>query len=317
MSDAPPHPAAARAAEPHLAGSLVSLKAGIDRHWPGRDKRSDGFIGDERHQAEGKGSDHNPWLLNTIRAGDFTTTQTHPEPVHGVDGAWLAEQLRLLGASGDPRLAGGGYVIYNGHITSPDFTRWLAYDGDPHTTHVHVSVSRDPGGFEYSGPWQFLAVAPLHPGPAHRPSPAPQHAATVPPALDHQVPASVGPHAGNTAHEAPAGVADLDGPEPSGYPGAGSDATGTGHDFRAQYGNDGPNVKRLQGELNRDLPTYSALTEDGLYGPETAAVLQDFARRVAADPHCPAEYRDALSRAHGDNVGPALAAVFPLYGIHV
>lgn len=332
MTTAPPHPArAAAAAAPawHLARSLVSLKAGVDQHWPGRDKRSDGGIGDPRHQAAGAGSDHNPWLRTrlgpAVRAYDFTVNQP-AAGVHGVDGPWLAEQLRLAGLAGDSRLAGrsgdvddNGYVIFDHHITSPDFTRWVPYDGsDPHTTHVHVSVTRDPDGCELAAPWDFLTGG-AHPGgpsPVLAPSALP-HLDPVGPAPAGQIPPAVGPHDGNTAHQAPAPVADLDGPEAAGYPPAGADAIGTGAGFRAQHGNVGENVRRLQKALNNDVPLYAALEEDGVYGDETAAVIQDFARRVASDPHCPEVNRAALANAHGDNVGPNLAAVFPIYGIHV
>jgi hypothetical protein len=315
VTTAPPHPAALAATGWHLAGSLVSLRAGVNAHWPKRDKTSDGGIGDPAHAAKGAGSDHNPWLNNTVRAYDFDAD--------GIDAPWLAEQLRIAGAAGDRRLAGrtgdtndNGYVIWSHHITSPDFSRWVPYDGaDPHTSHVHVSVTRDPGGYEDSSSWEFLNTVPLHTGgPAAAPAPAVAPVAPAP--AGAQVPV-IGPHAGNTAKEAPAPVADLDGPEGAGYPGAGMDAIGTGPSFRAQFGNQGPNVARLQEELNRDLPLYSAIEVDGIYGAETAGVLQDFARRVAADPNCPAARRDALAGAHGDNVGPNLAAVFPLYGIHV
>jgi hypothetical protein len=327
MTTAPPHPAAAAAAANpappwHLAGSLVSLKAAVDAHWPGRDKRSDGGIGNAAHQAEGSASDHNPWLGHAVRAYDFTATQPGTGIV-GVDGAWLAEMLRIAGQTGDDRLAGrsgdvndNGYVIYDHHITAPDFSRWVPYDGqDPHTTHVHVSVTRDAAGYEDGRPWPFIAAAPQHPAPA---TPAPAgHLDPIPPQPAGHVPPAVGPHAGNTAHEAPAPVLDVDGPEPTGYAPAGQDAIGAGSSFRAQFGNTGPKVKALQVELNKSYPAYAALDEDGDYGSETAGVVQDFARRVAGDPACPAEHRDALAGADGDNVGPHLAAVFPLYGIHV
>jgi hypothetical protein len=296
----------------------VSLKAAVDAHWPGRDKRSDGGIGNAAHQAEGAASDHNPWLGNAVRAYDFTATQPG---IAGVDGPWLAEMLRVAGLTGDDRLAGrtgdvndNGYVIFDHHITAPDFSRWVPYDGpDAHTTHVHVSVTRDRAGYEDSRPWPFIAAAPQHP-----PAPAPtSHLDPIPPQpAGHLVP-SAGPHEGNTAHEAPAPVADLDGPEPAGYAPPGQDAIGTGPSFRAQFGNTGPKVKTFQVELNKDVPLYAALDEDGEYGPETAGVVQDFARRVAADPNCPAEHRAALAGANGDNVGPHLAAVLPLYGLHV
>jgi hypothetical protein len=323
----PPHPAAAAAAANpappwHLAGALAALKAGVDAHWPGRDKRSDGGIGDARHQAEGSASDHNPWLSSSkgpaVRAYDFTVTQPG---ILGVDGPWLAECLRLAGAGGDNRLAGksgdvndNGYVIFNHHITAPDFSRWVPYTGeDAHTTHVHVSATRDPAGFEDGRPWSFLTQQPEHPTP---PAGLPHLDPIHPQPAGHSVP-SAGPHDGNSAQHAPAPVADVDGPEGAGYAPMGADATGTGPGFRAQYGNRGPNVERLQAELNRTYPDYSNLKEDGDYGNETAGVIEDFARRVAEDPHCPSEHRAALAAANGDNIGPHLAAVFGLYGINV
>ena len=242
----PPHPAAAAAAAHpappwHLAGALESLKAGVDAHWPGRDKRSDGGIGDARHQAEGAASDHNPWLVTArgpaVRAFDFTATQPG---VVGVDWDWLAECLRLAGAAGDDRLAGksgstddNGYVIWNRHITAPDFSRWVPYDWeDDHTTHVHVSVTRDPAGCEDARPWAFLAQAPAHP-PTGLPHLAPVH----PQPAGHAVPA-VGPHEGNPAPEAPAPVGDWDGPEPGHeYAPGGADTIGTRTRFRGQYRN--------------------------------------------------------------------------------
>lgn len=143
----------------HLAGSLDVLRDAINVHWPARDHTSDGTIGDAAHAKTGAGSDHNPWLNNTVRALDVD--------VDGIDPGWLAEQLRLLGAAGDHRLAGGGYVIYNRQITASDFRRWMPYTGsDPHTSHVHISVTRAPAGYEDRGPWHFLDVAqqPEHPG---------------------------------------------------------------------------------------------------------------------------------------------------------
>jgi hypothetical protein len=164
-----PHEHVAAAAEQlaaipwHLAGSLVSLRDSVNAHWPKRDKTSDGGIGNEAHQAEGSGSDHNPWLHGTVRAYDFD--------VDGINAGWLAEQLRDLGHYGDLRLVGGGYVIWNHQITSPDFSHWMPYDGaDPHTSHVHVSVTRNSPAYEYGGPWAFLAAKPT---PRQQPLPTP------------------------------------------------------------------------------------------------------------------------------------------------
>ncbi|WP_437620628.1 hypothetical protein [Sorangium sp. So ce1151] len=127
----------------------------INRRWPERDKTSDGSIGDEAHQQAGEGSDHNPWIkdgvVGVVRARDFD--------VDGIDATWLAEHLRLRGLHGDPRLRGGGYVIYNRRIAGwEDNWNWQDYSGDnPHTTHVHVSVSRNKiPGYDTTGPWKIV-----------------------------------------------------------------------------------------------------------------------------------------------------------------
>lgn len=249
----------------HLAGAAQTLLDAVNAHWPGRDKASDGTIGDARHVAEGSGSDHNPWLNHTVRADDITAA--------GIDAAWLAEQLRLLGAAGDHRLAGGGYVIYNRRITLPDFSGWQPYDGgDPHTSHVHVSFSRNPAGYEDNRtPWAFLSVGP---------APQPPHPPVV--------------------------VDDVHW--------TGHDATGRGDAFRAELGDEGPEVREMQHGLNHEFPAYSHLVEDGQYGHQTQAVVEEFDHRAANDPALAAQ-REALEGADGENVGPAGAHALHHYGL--
>jgi hypothetical protein len=256
----PAHPAAA-ATPWHLAGSLVSLLNAVNAHWPNRSKVSDGGIGDAAHQAEGSASDHNPWLNNTVRAYDFTAA--------GIDAPWLAETLRKLGQHGDPRLVGGGYVIWNSHITSEDWTHWVAYTGDPHTSHVHVSVSRNPAGYENGGPWDIFAQTPIHP-PAPAPAPAP---------------GDDGPYIPPTGH----------------------DLTGDGDDLRGHIGDQGPRVKELQHELNVEYPRYSHLPETEFYGHQTAAVLEEFSHRAAVEPQTPDADRDGLAHSDGEDLGPRTA----------
>ncbi|WP_376777824.1 peptidoglycan-binding domain-containing protein [Kibdelosporangium persicum] len=61
-----------------------------------------------------------------------------------------------MGAAGDARLVGGGYVIYNRRITRADWRGWSTYTGsNPHTSHVHVSFSRNRSGFDDSRGWGF------------------------------------------------------------------------------------------------------------------------------------------------------------------
>jgi len=263
--------------ESHLAGALETLRAQLNEHHPARDRTSDGFIGDARHLATGARSDHNPFLKFTlgwaVRGGDFDKD--------GINAPWLAEQLRLAGAAGDPRLTGGGYVIWNGHITLPNYSGWTPYTGDPHTGHVHLSLTRTEA-CELTHPWAFLEAA--TPG---------------------EQPGDPGPI--RPAAQAPAPAPGWTGP----------DARGAGEGFRADVGDNGPRIQAMQSELNRVFPLYSALDPDGFYGPRTSGVLAEFAHRAAQDLGTPAGDRDGLAQSDGQNVGPRGARAFQRYGLNL
>jgi peptidoglycan hydrolase-like protein with peptidoglycan-binding domain len=130
------------------AKALVDLQQELNARWPHRDKRTDGMIGDDAHcgPRSTKTSDHCPNAARVVRAYDID--------VDGIKAGWLAEHVRLLGISGDLRLDQGGYVIYNRRIASDQFDwRWREYRGDPHTSHVHVSLSRLVTGYDNRGDW--------------------------------------------------------------------------------------------------------------------------------------------------------------------
>lgn len=128
-----------------LATSIEVLRKEVNAARPNRSKATDGTIGDVAHQNQGSGSDHNPWLNNTVRAWDITTADFTDT---------LAEWLRLKGKAGDPRLVGGGMVIYQGRIASDNGDwEWRRYGGsDPHTSHIHLSVTRNPA-YDSNAPW--------------------------------------------------------------------------------------------------------------------------------------------------------------------
>jgi len=139
--------------------SLV-LVAEINERWPNRDRSSDGTIGDAEHAT--RDSDHNPWLVDANGIGVVRARDIDKD---GIEAAWLAEFLRKRGAVGDPRLRLGGYVIFNRRITAPDFLTWRVYTGtNPHTSHIHVSFSRDPAGFDSEAAWDIVPSGTLRLG---------------------------------------------------------------------------------------------------------------------------------------------------------
>jgi hypothetical protein len=160
------------------ARAVETLRAAVNQRWPKRDKKSDGTIGDAAHAS--RDSDHNPWKIvngvGVVRAEDIDKD--------GISAAWLAEKLRQLGAAGDPRLAGGGYVIFNRRITSPDFKRWNEYTGsNPHTEHIHVSFSLNPAGFDSTRGWWVDLFGPGKPVAATPAKPKPKPSSGARPAI--------------------------------------------------------------------------------------------------------------------------------------
>lgn len=122
--------------------SIPVLFRQVDEAAPGRNKGSDGTIGDADHAA--RESDHNPESPpppgnpdNQVDAADITH-----DPARGADMGVVAESIRK---SRDRRVR---YVIFNRRIFYgydraglPAFT-WTSYSGsDPHTGHLHISVN--------------------------------------------------------------------------------------------------------------------------------------------------------------------------------
>jgi peptidoglycan hydrolase-like protein with peptidoglycan-binding domain len=105
-----------------LASNLKTLRAEIDARWPGRDRRSDGWIGDDKHRPP---SDHIPDSKGVVRAIDVD--------VDGIDPHLVVRQ-----AIRHPTTK---YVIYNRTIWSRtrNFQSHRYTGSNPHTSHLHVS----------------------------------------------------------------------------------------------------------------------------------------------------------------------------------
>jgi len=141
-----------------VAESLLTLRRQVDAMAPGRNKSSDGTIGDASHQA--RNSDHNPNADGVVTALDITN-----DPAHGVDAPALGEMLRL---SEDERIK---YVISNARIFSSKISpwKWRPYSGpNAHTEHIHISVVGDEPEYDDPSPWQIDTVAKIDKPPSTR-----------------------------------------------------------------------------------------------------------------------------------------------------
>lgn len=149
------------------ARSLDVLVAEVNRHAPTRSKVSDGGMGDPAHAA--RESDHNPNAAGVWRARDITDDP--PE----LDGSDLFHRILNLMREGHPALRSGAYLIHNRKIVSYDrLDEGLRDypDGNPHTAHVHVSVSTAAAGYDSIRPWNLWVEAekPVAPKPPALPT---------------------------------------------------------------------------------------------------------------------------------------------------
>lgn len=122
--------------KPSLSKSAETLREQINKTYPKRDKKSDGWIGDAKHSLSK--SDHNPDASGCVRALDIDADLSD----HKSESAYLADQIRCFGKSDkSKRIA---YVIHNGKIASPILNwKWRTYKGiNPHHSHIHISFTK-------------------------------------------------------------------------------------------------------------------------------------------------------------------------------
>lgn len=122
----------------HLAPTLRVLREEINTRWPHRDKTSDGWIGDAAHQA--RKSDHNPDDDDrSVNAADFD--------IDGMDPLLVVRHCIEHPST--------QYVIFNRTIWSRTRGfRPARYTGsNPHTKHLHVSVSHSRALEDSRQPW--------------------------------------------------------------------------------------------------------------------------------------------------------------------
>lgn len=125
-----------------LAKGAVKLRDQINRRWPKRDKRSDGWIGDRAHAA--RISDHNPDKRGIVHAIDIDENLGIGTWRNGRQARVLADELLDYAASGLPGSDRVKYVVYENRIASGTYrsTWWRWRPGNwGHTAHIHVSFT--------------------------------------------------------------------------------------------------------------------------------------------------------------------------------
>ena len=80
--------------KPRLSKSVIQLREQVDDTYPNRDRRTDGTIGDAKHDSK---SDHTPDALGWVRALDIDADLTD----HKSESIYLANQIRAF-AKSDP-----------------------------------------------------------------------------------------------------------------------------------------------------------------------------------------------------------------------
>jgi hypothetical protein len=125
--------------KPKLCKAGQQLREQFDDSFPDRDRASDGWIADARHNAAGT-SDHIPdpktgFIVRAIDVDRDVSGKAKPDLMPDI-----ADQLRRL-AKTDKRIS---YIIFNGRIASWRMGwRWRTYKGsNPHKHHCHISFTR-------------------------------------------------------------------------------------------------------------------------------------------------------------------------------
>ena len=126
--------------KPVLCKAGQQLREQFDDCFPDRDRRSDGWVADARHVAQGT-SDHIPDSTSGLVRATDTDRDLHkggkPDIMPDV-----ANQIRLYAKRDKSKRI--SYIIFAGRIASPRMGwRWRKYRGsNPHNAHMHVSFTK-------------------------------------------------------------------------------------------------------------------------------------------------------------------------------
>lgn len=136
--------------------------------FPGRDKTSDGWIGDAAHAS--RSSDHNPWVTtieNGKKIGIVTAIDIDEDLSINIHS--LRAMVDSICASKDPRVK---YLIYERRITvkNTNLQQWKKYTGkNAHEHHLHISVFPDKSLYDNISDWS-LDIVMVKPIPSSNPN---------------------------------------------------------------------------------------------------------------------------------------------------
>jgi hypothetical protein len=120
----------------------VTLRKQLDARFPGRDRRSDGWVGDKAHQS--RKSDHNPDSRGWVHALDIDENFGKGKWRNGRNGRALADQIVKYAASGLPGSDRVKNVVYENQVASGTYkSSWWKFRGSGygHTQHIHISFT--------------------------------------------------------------------------------------------------------------------------------------------------------------------------------
>ncbi len=129
-----------------LCAAGATFRAQLDKRFPKRDKRSDGWIGDSAHSA--RFSYHNPDAKGIVWALDVDENMGIGTWRNGRTAKRLADQLLAYSASGLPGSERILHVVYENRVASGTYKDfWWIWRGSGygHTQHIHITF-RDGAG---------------------------------------------------------------------------------------------------------------------------------------------------------------------------
>jgi hypothetical protein len=127
-----------------LVAGGVTLRDQLNERFPGRDKSSDGWIGDAAHAARGNASQHNPDKNGWVKALDVDANFGVGKWRNGRNAQALADQIVAYAASGLPGANRVLNVVFNDQVASGTYkASWWKFRGKgySHFQHVHISFT--------------------------------------------------------------------------------------------------------------------------------------------------------------------------------